>query len=121
MYLFNDYSSSYEELLTRSNLKNLEIQRQKALLCEIYKSINDIGPTYMRDIFMIRREHSRKGLLLEEFRTRTSAFGTHSVRSLGPKLWNGLALHIKQSKSLSELKTNLKDYAGTVCKCAQCK
>ena len=51
--VFSDYSSSYEELLTRSNLKNLEIQRQKALLCEIYKSINDIGPTYMRDIFMI--------------------------------------------------------------------
>ena len=119
--VYNDYSATYDELLTKAEIDSLDIQRQKALICEIFRSIINVGPVYMKDIFTIRKEESRRGLLLAECRTRTSAYGTHSIRALGPKLWNNLSVDIKASKSITELKQNLKNYTGIKCRCALCR
>ena len=119
--VFNDHAASYDDLLQRCDMDDLELSRQKTLLCEIYKSINDIGPKYMQDIFCVKRRESRRGLLLLEHRPRTSLYGTHSARVLGPKLWNSLSTEIKTCKSINELKTKLKNFKGQTCKCALCK
>ena len=119
--VYNDYTSTYEQLLAKANMDSLELQRQKTLICEIYKSVKNIGPRYMSDIFIVQREHSRRGLQLLENRARTSAYGTHSVRIYGPKLWNSLDLNIKNSVSIDALKINLKSFTGVKCKCALCK
>jgi hypothetical protein len=118
--VYNDHSSSCEELLQKCDMDSLELMRQKTLLCEVFKFINNIGPEYMNDIFQIHRE-SRRGLLLVEHRVRSTLHGTHSVRALGPKMWNSLPPPIKSSKTICEFKSRLKDFTGMGCKCAQCR
>lgn len=120
-FVFNDYKSSYEELLARANMDSLELTRTKYIIYEIYKFINGLGPEYMSDIFKKTSRNSRRGPLLNVERCRTSVHGLHSLRSLGPRLWNSLDTSIKNSDSIGALKTKLKDYKGAPCHCAMCR
>jgi len=118
---YNDHSATYDDLLQRCDMDSLELSRQKTLLCEIFKSINNIGPKYMKDIFSIHKQESRLGLQLYEHRVRTSSYGTHSVRALGPRLWNALPPSIKASESISMFKSKLKKFNVGKCRCAICR
>jgi hypothetical protein len=119
--VFNDYESSYGKLLEKAKMDSVEISRQKAIICEIFKCLHQVGPEYMNDIFTVSRHVSRRGPVLYEPRVHTARYGSHSLKAYGPKLWNNLNLSIKQSKDINELKQNLKDFKGNPCKCALCK
>ena len=47
-FLYEDYVSSYEELLQKAGKKTMKVNRLRSLCIEIYKLINNINPTYMR-------------------------------------------------------------------------
>ena len=53
-FLYEDYVSSYEELLQKAGKETMKVNRLRSLCIEIYKSINDIKPTYMNEIFKLR-------------------------------------------------------------------
>ena len=50
-FLYNDNESTYEELLTKANRNYMNIYRLKIICTEIYKTINDLNPRYMKNIF----------------------------------------------------------------------
>ena len=43
-YIYNDVSTSYEELLARANLSTLELHRKREILVEVFKSVDNISP-----------------------------------------------------------------------------
>ena len=43
-YIYNDVSTSYEELLARANLPTLELHRKREILVEVFKSVDIISP-----------------------------------------------------------------------------
>ena len=47
-FLYEDYVSSYEELLQKAGKETMKVNRLRSLCIEIYKLINNINPTYMR-------------------------------------------------------------------------
>ena len=47
-------SESYEELLTRSNEVSIHQKHLRALATEIYKSLPDINPDFMKPHFKIK-------------------------------------------------------------------
>ena len=49
--LLNDNESDYEQLLTKVNKPTLEIRRLKFLATEIFKTINNLNPPYMKEFF----------------------------------------------------------------------
>ena len=49
--LLNDHESDYEQLLIKVNKPTLEIRRLKFLATEIFKTINNLNPPYMKEIF----------------------------------------------------------------------
>ena len=115
--VFNDYKSTYDELLKRANMDSLELQRQKAIITEMYKCLKGIGPEYLRDVFNFR-SNGRRGPIFDEPRVRTAKFGTHSLRAYGPKLWNRLHIDIRTAENLTYFKTQLKNFEGLACRCA---
>ena len=119
--VYKDYESSYEQLLNKAKMDNVELVRQKAIICEMFKCLHETGPEYMNDIFKVSKHISRRGPIFHEPRVHTARYGSHSLRAYGPKLWNNLSTSIKLSKSIDELKRNLKDFKGNPCKCAQCR
>ena len=50
--MFNDYESNYETLLCNSNKLTMEIGRLRTLAVKIFKTLNEINPPYMKNIFM---------------------------------------------------------------------
>ena len=45
-HIYRDYTSSYEMLSEKCNRPMLLIERQKAMLLEVYKCIYELGPRY---------------------------------------------------------------------------
>ena len=89
-FLFDDYQSSYDQLLVRSGKPSLNVRNYRNLYIEIYKTINNLNPTFMNEIFRLRltnrpiREKYKLNLEIPEI--NQVRFGTKSLRYLGP--WN---------------------------------
>ena len=50
-----------------------------------------------------------------------SSFGTKSLRTLGPKIWNELPEEIKSAESLEIFKRIIKMWKGPNCNCSLCR
>ena len=93
--ILNDYESDYETLLRNSNKPTMEIRRLRTLAVEIFKTLNEINPPYMKNIFRPKENAKVRQNDIIVKRTNTSRFGAQSLRSLGPKIWNNLPSNIK--------------------------
>ena len=122
-FQFEDFYSSYEELLIRAGKTTMLINRLKTLCLEIYKTINGQTPKYMNDIFekSCNRTSSRFPNNLQVPRVNQATYGTRSLRVLGPKTWNAMPEDIKTSATLAEFKRNIKLWEGPTCACNFCK
>ena len=52
-FLNNDYEISYEELFLKSDRATMNVNRLRLLCIEIYKTINNLNPEFMRDLFSL--------------------------------------------------------------------
>ena len=50
-HIYKDYTSSYEMLREKCNRPMLLIERQRAMLLEVYKCIHELGPRYRHGMF----------------------------------------------------------------------
>ena len=123
-FLYNDFDISYEELLLKSDRATMRINRSRLLYNEIYKTINNLNPEFMRDLFSLR-ETSR--LIRKKYMLNLNlpvhnlvTFGSKSLRVFGPKIWNSLPYHIKSSENLESFKMIIKHWNGTRCNCKVC-
>ncbi len=49
--VYEDYESSYDELLLKSKLATLEVQRYRFIATEVYKAVNKLTPIYPRTLW----------------------------------------------------------------------
>ncbi len=52
--VLEDYESSYEDLLSKCGVSMLQIQRARTLAIEVYKSIHQMTPIYIQEMFNIK-------------------------------------------------------------------
>ena len=123
-FLYDDNTSSYEELLTKNNKNYMNIYRLRILCTEIYKAINNISPVYMSDIFKLKvqlrspRNNQKQNIIIPK--QNQINFGTNSLKSLGTKVWNTLPIHIKTADNLESFKSLIKSWNGIQCICSLC-
>ena len=92
-FLHNDAETSDENLLSKTNKNFMSIYRLRSL-CIVFKTINDLNSSFMKDIFQLRinerpvRTQNTNNLTVEIRQTIT--FGTNIISYLGPKIWNSL-------------------------------
>ena len=111
-FLYNNYKISYEELLLKSGRSTMNVNRLRILCIKIYKTIYNLNPEFMRDLFSLR-ETSR--LIQEKYLLNLSVpvhnqltFANKSLRVFGPKVWKSLLYHIKSSENLESSKMIIK-------------
>ena len=89
-FLYEDYISSYEELLQKVGKETLEVNRLRSLCIEIYKVTNNINPTYMNGIFKLRKINralrSNYKLNLDVSTINQVSFGGKNLRYYVPKI-----------------------------------
>ena len=113
--LHNDCTSSYELLMKKTTISTMEVNRMRylGLAIEIYKTINNLNPSFMKNIFKIReinrpiRKQYKLNLLIQNH--NQVSFGEKSLRILGPRIWNSLPFHIKSAENLNQFKKLIKN------------
>ena len=104
--LYNDYAITYDSLLAKANKPSMEIKRYGILALGIFKTLNDINPTYMQDLFYLRSSFARRSNNIAVARTNTNTYGTKSLRSLGLQIWNSLPEHKSRNFACTFLKSD---------------
>ncbi len=57
-FLLNDKTSSFALLLEKSNSTTLHVRRMKVIACEDFKSLNDLNPSFMKEMFQNKQRCS---------------------------------------------------------------
>ena len=127
--VYMDNTSSFEELLSIDKSVTVHHKNIQFLVTEMFKVKLGIAPKFMSDIFTTRSITTdtiagtlRKPSEFYNFENpRSVRYGTETLRSLGPKIWNLLPNEIKNSQSLAIFKTKIKSWTPTSCPCRLCK
>ena len=66
-FLLENYESDYDHLLSLANKTTLDVRKLKFLAIEIFKTINSLNPSFMKEIFILntRRDDQTKKLLVQ--------------------------------------------------------
>ena len=120
-----DHSNEdYSQLIAKANLTTLEITRQKCILIEVYKSINNLNPVYLNDLFTrVNSVHFPRGSVmgLSMPTTMTVSYGSHSIKHFGTILWNSLPFELQKAANINMFRNELLTWKGALCKCAPCR
>ena len=121
-FMISDYENSYDELLRLSGSCSINVRLKTNLCAEIYKILNDLNPSLMREIFETRKTkravRERYKINLEISSVNQASFGTKSLRFYGTKIWNSLPYHIKSAENLLGFKNLIKSWNGSFCSCS---
>ena len=88
--LTNDYDSDYKQLLEKTEKPTMEIRRLRTLALEIFKTLNDLNPTFMKNIFNFSPHftHIKHDIFVHP--RKIANYGDKSLKSVGPYIWNSL-------------------------------
>ena len=124
-FLYDDFEESCEDLLSKGGKSQMNVRRLRTLCIKIYKTVNDLNPSFMNNIFKLKingkevRDKYKLNLHIPKWNQRTFCY--KSLKVLGPKIWNNLPYHVKSSDNLDTFKNLLKNWDGNLCKCNLCK
>ena len=121
--LYNDFSSSFKELLEKSGQKTVHLQNIQTLLVEVFKSLNQMNPAFMWELF--ERKQSSYNLrnkdLLQIPKFQTITYGANSITYRGSYLWNSIPDVVKSCDSVLSFKRKIREWSGNTCTCRACK
>ena len=119
-------SSSYDALLVKSGRCYMHVSRLRSLSIEIYKTMKDLNPTFMKDLFefkssTIPTRSQRDPHDLLHHRPNQVTYGSNGLRTLAPKDWNSLPNEIKSADNFAAFKCLIKEWEGIKCGCNVCR
>ena len=117
----NDSESELKKL--KKEYGNIHHHNLQLLMIEIFKTKNNLNPTFMKNIFTERNIQyslrSENHLWLPIAKTTT--YGTENIQYKGCHLWSSLPREIKDSNTFAEFKRKIKSWDGITCICGLCK
>jgi len=119
--VFNNYESSYDELLNISGSFKIHERNIQTLAIELYKVVNNLAPKIMHFVFQTKtnlnypRENTFK-----TSNVRTVSWGTESLSFLGPKIWSIIPSELKKLP-FSQFKSKIRSWKPESCPCRLCK
>ena len=120
---YQDAESTYSELLEKDCAVTIHTKNLQLLMTEMYKTKNGLNPSFMQEIFCENATHYnlRNNNEFVQPRVKSVNNGTESVRFKGPQLWQMLPPTIRNSNSLCQFKTKIKNWYGENCPCRLCR
>ena len=121
-FVYNDFFTSYEDLLTKAKLSTLHIRRMRTMAIETFKILNNLAPPVLTNILQKRenRYNFRYSNILQIPSVRTSKFGKNSFRYAAPVLWNSLPEEFRKSSNFNQFRQMILSWNGKECKCVAC-
>ena len=120
---YKDAESTYSELLEKDCAVSIHTKNLQLLMTEMYKTKNGLNPLFMQEIFCENAIHYnlRNNNEFVQPKVKSVNNGTESIRFKGPQLWQMFPPTIRNSDSLCQFKTKIKNWYGENCPCRLCR
>ena len=122
--VYYDYSSSFEDLLNKDKSVTIHQRNLQRLAIKIFKAKTEIAPIIMNEIFTFVENNIhnlRSGMHLSRVIVHSTQYDTESIGYLGAKIWDPVPAHMKDLKTLSTFKNEIKKWIHKDCPCRLCK
>ena len=97
---------------------------EKDFYIELYKTLNSLNPCFMQELFKLRETNrnvrNKYKLNLNIPVVNQVNYGTKSLRSFGPKIWNSPPHHVKSAKNFETFKKIINNWNGVSRNCVIC-
>ena len=90
----------------------MEIKRLHVLASEIFKTLNNLNPKFMKDIFEKTEWLTHKPNNIKVNSHNTVKYGEKSLTILGPHIWNSLPDQVKSENEFSKFKLFISQWCG---------
>ena len=122
-FVYQDFTSNYEDLLREKHHSSLSLQRLRQIALETFKILKGTAPKYLADLISEANAtySQRHGKRLKVPRVRSTKYGLNSFRVVAANTWNSLPTHIRNTENYNTFKGLLQQWDGLNCKCAMCR
>ena len=119
----NQHQLTFKELLEKNKTVSIHQRSLQTLATEIYKAKNKISPEVVNSLFEFTNKNYnlRNASILKRNRYFTVHYGSESLVSLAPKIWELIPDSIREVKTLSIFKNKIKTWTTDKCPCRLCK
>ena len=122
-FVYEDYNSSYDNLLKKAKVPSLQIRRMRTMALETFKIMNKLSPSCLHSLVHLRNSkyYFRYNNILDIPQVRTSRYGKKTFKFAAATLWNSLPDHFRTENSFSQFKSLMQSWHGTKCCCSACR
>ena len=119
--VYDDYTSSFEELLRKSGSVSIHHHNTQLVAIEMFKVKNGLSVDLISCLFEKYPNPTDQRTFIIP-RVKTEYMGKHSLRYFGPVVWETmLPQKYKEMVSLDKFKREIKGWVPDNCKCRLCK
>jgi hypothetical protein len=111
----SDYTSDYETLLANSGFPSLRLDRQRNIVLQTFKIVQNMSPQFFTPLVDIRNtgRNFRDALTLQIPLYQTHRFlGVHSFAYQAPRLWNTLSPKLRNADDLMSFRAGVAEWQG---------
>ena len=122
-FVYDDYTSSYINLLEKALVPSLQIRRIRTMALETYKIVNKLAPVCLHDLVNVKNSKYafRYSNILDVPQVRTTRYDKKSFMFAAATLWNDLPNHFRTENSFNHFKSLIQSWNGSVCRCSACR
>ena len=122
-FMLNDKTSTYETLLEKCNYTTLLIRRIKVIAIEVFKSLNNLNPCFMNEMFDVKDipYNLRDTNIVLQPKFDKITYGKNTFKYYGSHIWNLLPNDCKKTTNIEIFKGILKKWEGPRCQCTMCE
>ena len=106
--VYNDFTSSFTELLKKENSVTIHRKNLQNLAIEIFKVKHNLAPEIMTEVFILKTRSftTRHKSEFQHRNVKTVIYGSETWSSLGPQIWNFIPIELRNLTSLNAWKYN---------------
>ena len=108
---YSDYKPDFNSLLEKDYTVSIHQTIIQALTVEIYKTLNDLNPTFTKEVFCLKEHNypTRKQNLFYPH-PRTVSYGIETFGYKASQIWRNVPKDIQQVEDISTFKRNIFNY-----------
>ena len=119
---YNDYSSDFNSLLDKDNSVTIHHRNIQALTLEIYKSVNNMNPPFMKEVFCAKEQNYQlRNQSLVYPNPRSVSHGLETLGYRGGQIWHNLPREIQKCADITTFKKFISKNCKDICSCNLCK
>ena len=119
---YNDYISDFDTLLSNDDSVTVHQRNIQYLTLEIHKTINNLNPEFMKDIFCLKQQHySARSQTRVHPKPKTVIYGVEPFGYKANQIWKSLPKDMQETKEMATFKKYSSQLNDDICNCNLCK